>query len=128
MAKRLGFSAVSQNIRYVAQNADVMYLVTTGTEVSGSAAGGGQAHIVSCNVSSADFTVASAAQGAVLTVGAKNSQIVDGSGTATHLILVSTSGTRFLLQTTVSSQVLASGNTVNIASWTVTANASANNA
>lgn len=128
MAKRLGFSAVSQNIRYVAANADVMYLVTTNTEVSGSAAGGGQAHVVSCNVSGADFTIASAAQGALLTVGAKNSQTVEGSGNVSHLILVSTSASRFLLQTTVSAQVLASGNTVNVASWSVTANISANNA
>jgi hypothetical protein len=84
--------------------------------------------VVSANVSSADYTIASAAQGVVLTIGAKNSQPIEGSGNVTHLVLQTVSGSRRCLLTTVSAQVLASGNTVNIASWTVTCNASASNA
>lgn len=125
MAKYMGFSAATQNIRYIRDNAQVLYLADVATYTAATIAANA---IVSANVSSADFTIASAAAGATLTVGAKNSQPVEGSGNATHLYLTATSGSRILLVTTVSSQVLASGNQVNIASWTVTALASANNA
>lgn len=124
MAKYLGFSAASQNLAYIRDNSQVMYLTSAaGMDYADCTAN----KIVSANVSSADFTIASGNAGPVMTVGAKNSQDVEGSGNATHLYLTSTSGQRILLVTTVSSQVLASGNTVNIASWTVTALASANN-
>ena len=123
MAKHMGFSANRASVGYVRDNSDVMYLLTD----SANAASAGNI-VVSAVVSSADFTIASAAQGVVMTIGAKNSQSIEGSGNATHLVLQSVSGTRRLIQTTVSAQILASGNTVNIASWTVTANASANNA
>lgn len=123
--KIMGFSAATQNIRYIRDNADVLYLQSDGTSTVSALV---TAHILSANVSSADFTIASAAAGAVMTVGAKNSQAIHGSGNATHLYLASTSASRVLLVTTVSSQVLASGNTANVASWTVTALASANNA
>ena len=122
MAKMLGFSANAASLAYVRDNADVMYLLIN--SANGASAGN---IVVSAVVSGADFTLASAAQGAVLTIGAKNSQSIEGSGTATHLALETVSGSRRLLLTTVSSQALASGNTVNIASWTATANASANN-
>lgn len=124
MAKYLGFSAASQNLAYIRDNSDVLYLTSAaGMDFSDVTAN----KIVSADVSSADFTIASGAAGPVLTVGAKNSQSVEGSGEATHLYLTNTSAERIVLVTTVSSQVLASGNTVNIASWTVTALASANN-
>lgn len=125
--KRMGFSACSQNLRYIRDNATAIYLCDAGT-YSGQAVASANGNIVSANVSSADFTIASAAAGAVMTVGAKNSQEVLGSGNATHLYLVSTSAERLLLVTTVSAQVIASGNTVNIAAFTVTALSSANNA
>lgn len=124
MAKFMGFSAATQNIRYIAQNSDRLYLADAATYTGGNIASNA---IVSANVSGADFTVASAAQGGVLTVGSKNSQNVEGSGQATHIYLVNQSASRINIVSTVSAQVLASGNTVNIASWTVTANASANN-
>jgi hypothetical protein len=123
MAKHMGWSANRSSIAYVRDNSDVMYLLS---DSANSATAGNI--VVSAVVSSADFAVASAAQGAVMTIGAKNSQSIEGSGNATHLALQTVSGGRRLLLTTVSAQVLASGNTVNIASWTVTANASANNA
>lgn len=123
MAKHMGHSANAASLGYVRDNSDVMYLLSD----SGNAASAGNI-VVSAVVSSADFTLASAAQGAVLTIGAKNSQSIEGSGNATHLALQTVSGSRRLVLTTVSAQVLASGNTVNIASWTITANASANNA
>lgn len=123
MAKHMGFSANRASVAYVRDNADVMYLLANSADMA--TAGN---VIVSAVVSSADFTIASAVQGVVMTIGAKNSQLIEGSGNATHLALQSVSGTRRLLLTTVSAQVLASSNTVNVASWTVTANASANNA
>lgn len=119
----MGYSANRASLGYVRDNADVMYLLIN----SANEATAGNI-VVSAVVSSADFTIASAAQGAVMTIGAKNSQSIEGSGNATHLALQSVSGSRRLILTTVSAQVLASGNTVNVASWTVTANASANNA
>lgn len=88
---------------------------------------GANGFICSANVSAADLVVASANAGATLTIGAKNSQPVEGSGNADHLYLVTVSGSRILLVTTVSAQILASGNTVNVGSWTVTALVSANN-
>lgn len=122
MAKMLGFSANAQSLAYVRDNADVLYLLSdSANEVSAGNI------VVSAVVSSADFAITSAAQGALLTIGAKNSQTIEGSGNATHLALQTVSATRRLVLTTVSAQVLASGGTVNIASWTVTANASANN-
>ena len=122
MAKHMGFSANRASSAYIRDNADVMYLLSN----SGTDASAGNI-IVSAVVSSADFTIASAAQGVVMTIGAKNSQSIEGSGNATHLALQTVSGSRRLILTTVSAQVLASGNTVNIASWTVTSNASASN-
>ena len=122
MAKHMGFSANRASVAYIRDNADVMYLLLdSGTDASA------ENIIVSASISSADFTIASAAQGVVMTIGAKNSQSIEGSGNATHLALQTVSATRRLILTTVSAQVLASGNTVNIASWTVTANASATN-
>ena len=122
MAKMMGFSANRASLAYVRDNSDVLYLLSN----SGDVASAGNI-IVSAVVSSADFTLASAAQGVVMTIGAKNSQSIEGSGNATHLALQTVSGSRRCLLTTVSAQILASGNTVNIASWTVTANCSANN-
>lgn len=123
MAKHMGFSANAAGLGYIRDNSDVMYLLSdSATSVSAGNL------IVSAVISGADLSIASGAQGAVLTIGAKNSQSIEGSGQATHLALQTVSGSRRLLLTTVSAQVLASGNTVNIASFTVTANASANNA
>lgn len=127
MAKFYGYSANSQNLQYVRDNAHVLYLATSADKTYAQLTAN-NAYIVSSNISGADFSIASAAQGTVLTIGAKNNQPVEGSGNATHLYLVSTvSGARICLVTTVSSQILASGNTVNVASWTVTANICANN-
>lgn len=128
MAKYLGWSALTQNFRYIQANAadTVLYLADVATYNGGQIVTA-NGHIVSANISGADFTLASANAGAVLTVGAKNNQTVEGSGNATHLYLVTTSATRVQLVTTVSAQILASGNTVNVASWTVTALMSANN-
>lgn len=123
MAKMMGHSANRASLAYIRDNADVCYLLIN----SANDASAGNI-VVSAVVSSADFTIASAAQGAVMTIGAKNSQGIEGSGAVTHLALQTVSGTRRLVLTTVSAQTLASGNTVNIGSWTVTANASANNA
>jgi hypothetical protein len=127
MAKRYGYSAAAASLAYVRDNATVLYVCTTAPNTF-SAASTQPQMIVSANVSSADITIASGGTGPVATIGAKNSQTIDSSGSATHLALVSTSGSRLLFVTNVSSQVLASGNTVNIGSWTITQLQSANNA
>lgn len=122
--KYAGFSALSSWLRYLRDEADVIYL---NTDSAGVASAGNK--VVSANVSSADLTIASGAQGPVLTIGAKNNQAIEGSGNVTHLMITASAANvgNYLLLTTVSAQILASGNTVNIASWTVTANQSANN-
>ena len=127
MAKRFGFSAAARSLQYIRDEAAVMYLCST-APASYSAASTQPQMIVSANVSAADLVLASASTGAQLTVAAKNSQTAEGSGTATHVAVVSVSGSRLLYITNVSSQVVASGNTVNIGSWVITVLASANNA
>lgn len=129
MAKFYGYTAARTPLEYIRDNADVLYVMP-------SAQGGIDAitwadvtasNIVSANVSSADFSIASSSVGPALTIGAKNGQSIEGSGTATHLLLGNTSAQRVLYVTTVSAQVLSSGNTVDIGSWTVTSLQSANN-
>jgi hypothetical protein len=127
MAKRYGYSAAAASLAYVRDNASVVYVCTT-APASFSAASNQPQMIVSANVSSADLTIASGGTGPVLTIGAKNSQTIESSGSATHLAIARTSGSTLLFVTNVSSQVLASGNTVNIGSWTITQLQSANNA
>jgi hypothetical protein len=126
MAKKFGFSAAAASLAYIRDNASVMMICASAPQ-SYSAAANQPNKIVSANVSGADFTVASGASGPTLTVGAKNSQAIEGSGSGTHVALVSTSATRLLYVTNCSAQVLSSGNTVNIGSWVITQLSSANN-
>lgn len=128
MAKYYGFSAARASLAYVRDNAERLYVCTT-APASYSAASNQPQMIVSANISAADFSIASGAgtTGPVMTVGAKNSQNIESSGSATHLAIVRASGSTILFVTNVSSQVLASGNTVNIGSWTITQLQSANN-
>lgn len=70
-------------------------------------------------LSSGDFTIADGdVGGRKVTVAAKSGVTVDANGTATHLALVD--GTRLLLVTEVTSQVLTAGNLVNIPAWKFT--------
>jgi hypothetical protein len=65
-----------------------------------------------------DFTKADGdTSGRKVTVAAKNAVPVDTSGTGTHVALVD--ATRLLYVTTMTSQVLTSGNTCNIPAWKV---------
>lgn len=67
-------------------------------------------------MASGDFTIADGnTSGRKITVAAKNGVPVDASGTATHIALCD--GTRLLLVSTITSQVLTAGNTVNIPAW-----------
>ena len=125
MVKRFGYSAASASLEYVRDNSDVCYLLSSGAATFAQVTA---SSIVSANISGADFTLASSSVGPALTIGAKTSQSVEGSGNATHLYLVSTSAQRINYITTVSAQILTSGNTVDIGSWSVTALQSANNA
>jgi hypothetical protein len=127
MAKRFGHSAAAASLAYIRDNASVIFVCGTAA-ASYSAASTQPQMIVSANVSSADFTIASGATGPVLTVGAKSSQTVEGSGSASHIVVARVSGTTLLYVTNVSAQVLASGNTVTLNSWTITQLTSANNA
>jgi hypothetical protein len=54
-----------------------------------------------------------------VTVAAKNGVSVSASGTANHLALVTVSGTVVRYVTTCTSQVLTSGNTINIPAWDI---------
>lgn len=127
MVKRFGFSAAAASLAYVRDNSDVLFVCAT-APASFSAASTQPQMIVSANVSGADFTITSAATGALLTVAAKNGQSIEGSGAATHIAFANASASRLNYVANISpSQVLASGNTVNIGSLTITQLACANN-
>lgn len=65
-----------------------------------------------------DFTKADGdTSGRKVTVAAKNAVPVDTNGTGTHVALVD--ATRLLYVTTMTSQVLTSGNTCNIPAWKI---------
>lgn len=67
-----------------------------------------------------DFTKADGdVSGRKVTVAAKNAVTVDASGTATHIALVTSSGSVFRYVTECTSQALTSGNTVNIPAWDI---------
>ena len=67
-----------------------------------------------------DFTKANGdVNGRKVTVAAKSAVPVDSSGTATHVAIVRTTGTTLRYVTTCTSQVLTSGNTVNIPAWDI---------
>ncbi len=126
MAKRFGFSAAAASIGYIRDNVNVVYIAESGGATF-SALNTAAGNIVSANLSAADITITCAAQGPVMNVGAKASQAVDGSGTATHAYLCSTSGARILYVTEVTSLELASGGVVTLNAWTVTVNQTATN-
>ena len=126
MAKYLGYQTLIQRMNDIKNNANRLYIANA-AGLSYASLTGANGYIVSANCSSADFTIASAANGATLTMAAKNNQNIEGSGLATHLYLVESSASRILLVTDGNNQVLATGNTINISSWTMTSLASANN-
>lgn len=65
-----------------------------------------------------DFTIANGdVSGRKCTIAAQTGVPVDTSGTATHLALID--GSRLLYVTTVTSQALVAGNTVNTPAWDV---------
>lgn len=73
-------------------------------------------------MSGSDFTLANGdGSGRKLTVGAKASQLIDASGTATHVALVDTANSVLLYVTTCSSQALTANgsNTVSFPAWDV---------
>jgi hypothetical protein len=67
-----------------------------------------------------DFTKANGdTSGRKVTVAAKSGVTVDTSGTATHVALIRTTDSSLRYVTTVTSQALTSGNTVNIPAWDI---------
>jgi hypothetical protein len=67
-----------------------------------------------------DFTIANGdVSGRKITVAAKNSILIDASGTGNHVALLDVTGERLLYVTTAPSQSLTANgsNTVNIGSW-----------
>jgi fructose-specific component phosphotransferase system IIB-like protein len=70
-------------------------------------------------IDSGDFAKADGAvNGRKLTVAQQDNVGVDNSGTAAHVAICD--GTNLLYVTTVTSQVLTSGNTVTVPAWTIT--------
>lgn len=78
------------------------------------------ASLANVAVSGADFTKADGdTSGRKVTVAAKNGVDVTADGTASHVALVTSSGSVVRYVTTCTNQVLTNGNLVNIPSWTV---------
>lgn len=74
--------------------------------------------VLTAGVGNGDYTTAAGdTSGRKLTVAAQSSVPVDASGTATHVCL--DDGTTLLHVTTVTSQALTSGNTVNVGAFDV---------
>ena len=72
-------------------------------------------------LSSVDFTLADGASGGrKTTIASKSGITIAGNGTITHLAIVDNTVLYFV--TTTSSQVLTSGNLLNIPTWTITVN------
>ena len=71
-------------------------------------------------MASGDFTLANGdTSGRKLTVAAKSSIPVDTTGTANHKALLDVTNSKLLYVTTVTSQGLTSGNTVNTPAWDI---------
>lgn len=67
-----------------------------------------------------DFTKADGdTSGRKLTVGAKNSVLVDTGGDATHVALVNTAGSSLRYVTTCQTQTLVQGSNVNFPAWDI---------
>lgn len=72
-------------------------------------------------VDSSDYSIADgASSGRALTVAAQNAVPVDSSGTATHVAIIDTVNSVLKYVTTVTSQALTAGNSVNIPSFKLT--------
>jgi hypothetical protein len=115
---RFGYSAARAPLAYIRDNASVLRVITTAATRYAETTGASNNQCVSANVSAADFTIASGSTGPVLTVATKRDQLIKGNGLATHIALTRNSATSLLLLTNCSSQTLASGHFVDIASWT----------
>ena len=67
-----------------------------------------------------DFAVADGdTSGRKVTAGQKSGVTVDNSGTATHVALLDTAGSRLLYVTTCTSQALTAGNTMTFEAWDI---------
>jgi hypothetical protein len=75
--------------------------------------------LATATVAAGDFTIADGdTSGRKVTVAAKSGVSISASGTATHVVLDDNSSTLFYV-TTVTSQPLTSGGTVDIGSWKI---------
>lgn len=73
-------------------------------------------------IDSGDFTKANGdTSGRKITIGAQNGVLIDTSGTATHIALISTGDTTLRYVTTCTSQALTANgsNTVNVPAWKI---------
>ncbi len=78
------------------------------------------AKLAEVSMSSGDFTLADGdTSGRKVTVAAKSGISVGASGTATHIGILDTSGSRLLYVTTCASQVLSTGGAVSLAAWAI---------
>ena len=114
MGKMVDDSVLDGALNVVKNNCNVMVVCsnqpTTRTEAITTYA------LADVAMTTTDFTLANGdVSGRKLTVAAKNGIPVDASGTGTHIALCS--ATTLLLVTTMTSQVLTAGNTVNIPAW-----------
>lgn len=67
---------------------------------------------------SGDYTLAAGdTSGRKVTTGAKTGLTIAANGTATHVAIVDTTGSRLLLVTTCTSQALNTGGTVDVPAW-----------
>jgi hypothetical protein len=94
------------------------------TALSGAPAGYADASAVlvlaEAAMGTGDFTISDGdVSGRKVAVGEKDGVSVSGTGTATHVALLDTAGSRVLYVTTATAQALTSGNTMTFESWDI---------
>jgi hypothetical protein len=121
VVQRYGFSAARAAHSYLKDNADQLFICTTAPS-SYSAASTQPQKVVSANVTAGDWTQASAVAGPA--IGFKQRTVlIEGSGSASHLVFAKSSGSTILIMTDVCGAPLVSGGSVIIPQWRVEASA-----
>lgn len=117
MAKFVADAVLDAALDEIRTSADLMVLTAAQPADYAAAVA---AQLADVTMVSGDFTLANGAtSGRKLTVAAKAAVPVDASGTAGHVCLLDTAGSRLLYVTTSASTVLTSPGTVDIAAWDI---------
>ena len=120
MTKLCADEVLDEGLEYIQTNCNSMIACSGAPADYASVSGVALADV---SMSSGDFSIADGSggeTGRTLTVAAKSSVTIDTSDTATHIVLVDTSGMLLLYVTTCDSLYLTAAQTVDFPSWDIT--------